>query len=361
MACDVRRRQVMRIGVALPVFVLALLALPAAAASELTTALELCGTLKVHVPATASTTGSLTIGTRTYPIATGVAAGNGGVEVAVGRDLCVEGSVGATSGQLVRYLFFPPPPDARYCGTLLSTGGPDVTLDADFGQLRMYRGPDVPAPRQYQRVCYRGVVSRDTGDLFATADVGLAGPNSLERVHRCGTIRQYRPRTASADGILVVGSRTFTIPASGPGYTGDPAGDKTDRTTVGSKMCVLGTLVPTGDIANPALNDYLTNAMSTSVIGRVVAYRPPDGGSPGIAILSYASHFEFRIPAAIDAKADVVRDTLCYSADVDANGDISATAIIPCPQGGVAAGGTPSPIAAASPSTTATCWARPPG
>lgn len=347
----------MRIVVAAAVIVIAA-ALPAGAAAESTSALHLCGTLREHRPATSSATGQLRIGTRTYTVASGVTAGNGGVEVAVGRDLCIEGSVGDHSGQLVRYTFFWVAPDRRYCGTVNSVVPQDITMRSDFGQLRVYRDAAVPSPQQYERVCYETVVRTDTGDLAATRKLPLEGPGALERKTHCGTVSVYRPATDSADGLIKVGSRQFTI-AKATRYTGDPAGDRTDRTAVGQQMCLMATLAPTRDIANPTITaEYATRPMDGRTGGTASEYRQPSGTVAGIAILSYASRFELRIPAAIDGAIDVTRGSYCYTTTVDAAGDITASAVVACPQGGAAGPGvnqTAAPAATATgPSPTAT-------
>lgn len=335
--------------------------LPAGAATESTSALHLCGTLREHRPATSSATGQLRIGTRTYTVASAVTAGNGGVEVALGRDLCIEGSVGDHSGQLVRYTFFWVAPDRRYCGTVNSVVPQDITMRSDFGQLRVYRDATVPSPQQYERVCYETVIRPDTGDLAAIRRLPLEGPGALERKTHCGTVSVYRAATDAADGLIKIGSRQFTI-AKGTRYTGDPAGDRTDRTAVGQRMCLVATLAPTRDIANPTITaEYLTRPMETRISGRASEYRVPSAGVAGIAILSFGTRYELRIPAAIDAAIDMTRGAHCFTTTVDAAGDIAASAVIPCEQGGVAGPGvsqTASPAATVTaPSPTATSQA----
>lgn len=344
-------------------------AAPASSAAEGTSALHLCGTLREHRPATSTATGRLTIGTRTYTVASAVTGGNGGVEVANGRDVCIEGSVGDHSGQLVRYTFFGVAPYRRYCGTVISVGGQDITIASDFGQLRLYRDAAGPSPAQYERICYETVIRTDTGDLAATRKLPLEGPGALERKTHCGTVGVYRPATDAADGLIKVGSRQFTI-ARGTRYTGDPAGDRTDRTAVGQQLCLVATLAPTRDIANPTITaEYATRTMEGRTGGTASEYRQPSGTAPGIAILSYASRFELRIPAAIDGAINVTRGAYCYTTTVDAAGDITASAVVACPQGGAAGPGvnqtpapaatSPSPSPTASPATTATPTATP--
>jgi hypothetical protein len=314
---------------------------PARAAGEGTNALEICGTLLGHAAATAGVEGSLRIGSRTYPIASGVSARNGGVEVTVGRDLCVTASVGLTSGRLVRYLFFPMLTGDRICGNLVQAASADrFAMRADFGELTLLRGTQA-LDNPGMRTCYAYRVDGTSGDLVATEKLTVRDNFSdREHITKCGTVKTYVPATATASGQITVGSRLFRI-AAGTAYTGDPAGDRTDRTTVGQAMCVVSTLDTGG-----AIVEYLTRAMETSIAATASAYTPPSSSTPGIAILSYQSRFELRIPAAVDASIDVARSMYCFSTAVDGNGDMAAVAVLPCPAGGVAGGGA---TASASP------------
>lgn len=334
--------------------ILATVAAPAAAATEATTALQICGTLREHRPATSSATGSLTIGTRTYVVASGIAAGNGGVTIETGRDLCVTASLGRTSGQLVRYLFFWMLTGDRVCGNNLAAGAETVTLAADFGELTLRRAASIATGQERERRCYAHQVDRASGDLVATAVLPLRDTfGDRERNSHCGTVREYTRATAAGSGSITIGSRSWRI-AAGLSYTGDPAGDRTDRTTVGSNMCLTATLGAAGEIV-----EYLTGTMPTSTGGSAAAYTPPAGDRPGIAVLAYASRHELRIPASVDAAGDIARGSFCYSAGVDAPGDMSAIAMTTCSQG-TAAGptGVPGTAASASPGpSTATASA----
>ncbi len=330
----------------------------ATAASEAATALEVCGRLVEHRPATATAAGSLTVGTRTYAVSPGTVAGNGGVEVAVGRDLCFEGSLGTTSRHLLRYLFFPLPRD-QLCGTVQLTSGDTLTMASDFGALTVVRGPGVPAPATGDRVCYAFQISAQ-GDAVATRVEAVDTKNEREWISHCGTVRAYRPATPSAGGTITIGSKSFTIRA-GVAYTGDPAGSRTDRTTTGSNMCLNGVFGPARELI-----EYLTGAMPTNIVGRTSEYTPPAGGVAGLAVLSYRSQFELRIPAAIDATVDLVRSSTCFETGVDAAGDIAARTVVPCEPGraaGPSATGTLSPppatAPAVSPSPTTTASAAP--
>lgn len=330
-------------GLVLAIAVLA--APPAAAATEGTSAVEICGTLKEHRPATASAAGSLTMGTRIYAVAPGTQVGNAGVEIAVGRDLCVTGSVGRTSGQLLRYTFFWLPPDGQVCGNVLSSSPASVTISADFGALTLALGPGVASPQHGIRVCYVIEIAKPSGDATAVRSQPVDTNNEREWVSHCGTVNAYAPATAAAPGSITVGSKSWRI-ASGTGYTGDPVGDRTDRTTVGSNMCLRATLSDGREII-----EYVTTAMSREISGTASEYTPPAGDRPGVLVLSYRSHFELKVPPAIADAAELGRGTHCYSIGVDSSGDAIATALIQCAPVGVAAGpiATVSPAAVASP------------
>jgi hypothetical protein len=134
-------------------------------------------------------------------------------------------------------------------------------------------------------------------------------------------------------------------------YTGDPAGSRTDRTTIGLAMCLASTLDTGG-----AIVEYATQDMYPSISATAIAYTPPAGTASGIAILSYVSRYELRISAAIDAAADIARGTYCFSTTVDASGDIAASAIIACSPvsvGAAAGGSSPSPTTAPPPVASA--------
>ncbi len=332
---------------------LALTAAPARAASEGTDALEVCGTLRAHTAATATADGSLRVGSRTYPIASGVTAGNGGVEVAIGRNLCVTASIGLTSGRLVRYLFFMMVTGDRVCGNIVRpTSTETFAMRADFGELTFLRStPAVAIDNPGMRACYAFQVESTSGDLVATAKLPVRDIFSdRERVTKCGTVKAYVPATAASSGQITVGSRSFRI-AAGTTYTGDPAGDRTDRTIVGQATCLSSTLDTGG-----AIVEYITRAMDTSITGTASAYAPPSPSGTGVAILSYVSRYELRIPAAIDAAIDVARDTYCYSTTVDASGDMTASVVIACSPinlGGAAGASTPSPTTAPPATTSA--------
>jgi hypothetical protein len=323
------------------------------AASEATGALEVCGTLRAHIAATATADGSLSIGSRTYPIASAVTAGNGGVEVSVGRDLCVAASIGLTSGRLVRYLFFTMLTGDRVCGNLVRPPTTEsFAMRADFGELTLLRSTSALAiDNPGMRACYAFQVDSASGDLVATARMPVRDTFSdREHLTKCGTVKAYVPATAANSGQITVGSRLFRI-AAGTNYTGDPAGSRIDRTTIGQAMCLTSTL----DIVG-AIVEYVTQEMYPSISAAASAYTPPSGSGSGVAVLSYVSRYELRIPAAIDAAIDVARGTYCYSTAVDASGDITASAVLTCPSGnvvGAAGATTPSPTTAPPPTTAA--------
>ena len=328
-----------------PVLALVLVAAaPATAATEATIALQICGTLREHRPATASANGLVSIGSAAYPTAPGTVAGNGGVEVVPGRDLCIQATQGRTSAQLVYYLFFPLPAD-RICGNNIGSTQTTTAIAADFGAMTLRRGPGSVPAQGNERVCYALQVDRPSGEPVA---IGVLPVRDIDRewVTACGTIKEYARATGAASGSITVGTRSYRI-GTGVSYTGDPAGDRTDRTAVGLNMCLRGTLGAAGEIVQ-----YLTSAMPSGISARAAAYTPPAGGQSGLAITSYMSRSTIRIPAAIDATIDVSRGTHCFNTTVDATGDMSASAVVAC-QPGVATGPGPTTTAPA-PSPAAT-------
>lgn len=317
--------------------------LTASAAGTATQALQVCGTLREHRESSATAVGSLTIGSRQYSLATGAIAGNGGVDASPGKDVCIQASQALTGGQLVQYTFFPVP-QGRVCGNRLASTTVSVTLAADFGELTLRKGPDVPAGQARDRLCYAVEVDPGSGDLAA---IGTLPVRDIDRewASACGTIREYTRATGSASGSITVGSRPFRI-GMAVGYTGDPAGDRTDRTATGANMCLRGRLGAAGELV-----EYLTTPMPSGISLRAVAYTPPAGAQSGLAITAYMSRSAIRIPATVDATIDVSRGTHCFSTTVDANGDISAGAVVAC-QPGVATGPGPSTTPAGSPAAT---------
>lgn len=325
---------------------------PAASASEGTTAIELCGTLKEHREATASAAGNVAIGTRAYAVAPDTKAGNAGVEIGVGRDLCLTGSVGGTSGHLVRYTFFWMPPDGQVCGNVLSASETAAVLSADFGELPLKLATGVVATAQGRmRECFAVEVERPSGDLRALRREAADTTNEREWAWHCGTVRSYTPATPATSGSIEIGSKSWRI-GSGTRYTGDPAGDRTDRTTVGANMCLRATLGDAHEVI-----EYLTRPMDSQTGGTASEYTPPSGDRPGVIVLSYRSHFELKVPASIADSVDLGRGSYCYTVGVDTAGDAIATELIPCDQVGVGGGGaqaTPTPTATAIPTATAT-------
>lgn len=335
------------------------LAFPAAATGQATRAVEVCGTLRAYSAPTPSAPGSVQIGTQTYEIAPATTVGNGGVQIGVGRDLCATGSLAAAGAQLVRLTFFAMLTGDRVCGNIVPSSS-NVVLRADFGELTLVPASGVTGDNDNMRVCYGFSVDRQSGALTATQKIAARTNvvTDLERATKCGRVNTYAPATSATSGQLTIGSRSFRI-AAGTTYTGDPAGDRTDRTKVGEGMCLSATLDPGG-----AIVQYLTRPIDTNIAATAVQYTPPSGpGEVGIAILSYQSRFELVIPASLDATLDLARGSYCFTTSVNAAGDLTAYAVRDCSPGGAAAGASATPTAipsaSAAPSATSTPAAAP--
>lgn len=317
--------------------VLALLAWHASPAdAQATTAFQSCGMLKAHTPATETRPGSINIGTRTsLEVAPGTELGNGGVTIAIGRELCVHGSVDAATGRVVSYFAFAFPAKREICGTFvdLGVGGPRrlVLLEAEFGNmtLPLERSVSIDALNRGERACFRV-------DVDASGDaVGVErtwGPSLDQPISACGVVNVYQPADHPNPGRIALGSRAYNI-AAGTAYTGDPLGDRTDHTTVGQRMCLSGTL------RSGQLTSYITHPMPDRIGGTAAEYTPPTAHGPGLLILG-TSRLTLRIAAGSRFDVDVVRGSHCFSLDVDKNGDAAIKAVIECKPGQAAA--TPS-------------------
>lgn len=321
----------------------------ASAANEATTALQVCGTLREHRVASATASGSLTIGTRSFVVAASTAAGNAGLTVETGRDLCVQATFGQTTQQVLRYTFFWLPAE-RVCGNGLRSTTDTVTVAADFGELTLRRAASIPPVQGRERVCYGYRVATPSGDIEATAALPVRSIDR-ERISACGTVKAYTRATSASSGTIEIGSRSWRIGA-GIAYTGDPAGSREDRTAVGQNACMSATLGAAGEIV-----EYLTTGMHGLTGATPYAYTPPSGSQPGVMIVSYGSRAQITIPAAIDASVDLVRGEHCFQTGVDGAGDWTAVAIVPCPPVSVGGGLTqptasPAPIAPATPTPT---------
>ncbi len=323
------------------------LAFPAAAAGQATRAVEMCGRLRAYSAPTGTAAGSVQIGAQTYPVAAGTSVGNGGVEISVGGNVCAWGSLASGTQQLVRLLFFPMLVGDRACGNIVLGSSPNIVIRSDFGELTLVPASGVGGDDGDQRVCYAFSVDPTSGALVATQKLVPRVPMDLERLAKCGRVNAYAPATSTTSGQIAIGSRSLRIDA-GTTYTGDPAGDRTDRTKVGEGMCLSATLGPGG-----AIVQYLTRPIDTNIAGTAVQYTPPAGpGDAGTATLSYQSRFELVIPASLDATIDVARGTYCFSTSVDAAGDMAGYAVQNCSPGGVAGGTSATPAVSAPGSPT---------
>lgn len=306
--------------------------------------IEVCGTLTALVPA-GQASGSVTVGTRTYGVAPGTPLGNGGVVVAVGRSLCITAGMDTATGNLVSYLAFPPPPSGRLCGNVLGSAAAAglVRLRADFGDTELLIPPGIDAgvlPRD-ARVCF--LIGIDpAGDAFARARSTVDAPNDRQRVSLCGRVNAYVPATASSAGRVAIGSRAYSI-EPGSRYAGDPAGERSDRTIVGSAMCLSGTIGDAG-----GLREYLTRTMDSAIGGNTFAYTPPSATDPGLLVISAVSRFPLKIPAGAGFRVDLSRGEHCFAIAVDASGDAAIDRVIECERGGV----TAAPAVGALPSTS---------
>ncbi len=309
-------------------------ALPAPEADNSIVPIEVCGTLKAFTPAT-QTAGSITVGPRSYSLAPGTTLGNGGVVVAIGRDLCLTAGLDTTTHELVSYLAFGIPASSELCGNLFDGGAGtgSVRLSADFGDMDLLIAPGAdPGPLTAgARACFLIGIDR-AGDASVRERSAVDAPNDRQRVSVCGRVNQYLTATPSSAGRMAIGSRVYAI-EPGTGYTGDPAGDRTDRTVVGSAMCLSGTIGDAG-----GLRDYATRLMDGTTGGNTFAYTPATATAPGLLVISPISRFSVKVPAGSSFGVDLSRGSHCYAIAVDAGGDAEIERVIDCDRGHAAAG-----------------------
>lgn len=290
-----------------------------------------CGIVRAYVPATATSAGSLTIGTRTYPIAPGTAgAGSNGFPPKVDSAMCVWGGLGGTAAVAPNADPLGPYRCGRvrdYVASTASASGHVRILEYwSDGELDLVVPPGtaLSALRFDDYRCFTVDAPNPSGDAVTTGrDTRLADADLA-----CGQVRSYAPATATTPGAITVGSRTFGIPA-GITYQMDPAGARSDPIAPGVVLCLRGQLDDAGAIARYGPVRVFgapgpTGQFSGGMTGRVVAFKAPTASADGFVALAL-NGVPFRIPAGttLTAKADAYMRT--YDLGLDAQGDMIAT------------------------------------
>lgn len=294
--------------------------------------LSACGRINAFTTATATTDGSITIGTRTYVLRADALysqMGQNRLALVVGREVCLNGTLDG-SGALLQYIGHGIP--QPYCGRVqglraptATTAGSLVIQDTGVATFPIPAGTDLsndaPAPAGTTYKCYSLSVD-PAGDAYVTGRFIRTVDRVVTRFEVCGRVIGYTPATASSPGSVRIGSRTFVI-ERGFVYEGDPAGDRVDRTVVGTDVCLTGGLAAGGELIT-----FITQRIRDAVCSTVGTYRPPTAGAPGSLVLSVTSNPDYMrliVPPGTQVGAVVAGAYVCLRYGVNGDGDVVVT------------------------------------
>lgn len=309
--------------------------------------LSACGRITAFAQATPSTDGSITIGTRTYVLrADAIYSRSGGnlQALVVGREICLNGTLDQ-SGAFVQYSGHGIP--QPYCGRVrelrapsASTAGSLVIQDTGVATFPIPIGTDLsndaPSPFGAYK-CYSLAVD-PAGDAFVTGRFIRTVDRVVTRFKICGRVLDYVRATPTAAGAVRIGSRTMPI-ERGFVYTGDPAGDRTDRTMVGADVCLTGGLSAAGELI-----DFVTQPFEERTCGTAGSHRVPSASAEGQLVLSVPSNPDYMrlvVPTGTDLGTVAAGGDICVSFAVNPAGDAFVTGRFQPSRGGATAPSIP--------------------
>jgi hypothetical protein len=322
-----------------------------AAAGEIGEGIAVCGRLSRFTAATAVRAGEAIVGTRRLTLAPDTlysAVGQNRMNFVVGNAICVNGSRGA-DGALVQYLAIGMP--SPYCGTVLAYRLPTanakglLTLrDTGVATFDVAAGADLKDDLSAPYRCYALAIDVE-GDAYVLSRFVRTVDRIVSRFEACGRITAYAKATAAAPGRVAIGTRTWPIETAFV-YTGDPAGKSTERTAVGSDMCLTGGLTAGGELA-----DFITSGFRDLTCGTVSAVVPATLTASGSVTFSAGPNVDYAryVIDAGKALGATVGADICIRATVGPDGNAVVSAIA-FPDRTVHLGGTAGVGAAPSPS-----------
>jgi hypothetical protein len=282
--------------------------------------LEACGTVKAWIAPTATTAGSVTIGSKTHTVNPGTNHGATGFVVTAGADMCLFGGL---DGQPTPY-HGATRVDSPFCGAVLaftaattSSAGSITLLHFAAVTMEMPGGTDLGRPTLGMRRCV-ATATAPAGDLVVT---GRAAPTILDMESSlwCGVVKSY-----AAGATIAIGSKQWQM-AAGTAY--DTAGpNPPDRTAVGQRACLTAAVDDQGRITR-----YLTSDMPAAEGGLVTTYEPATATTPGTLVFSYK--YVRSIAAGTTLEGITIGKTACVTRGVDVAGDAVITGTMAC--GGV--------------------------
>lgn len=300
-----------------------------AAAGELSEGVSVCGRLSQFTAATAFRAGEAIVGTRRLTLAPDTlysAVGQNRMNFVVGNAICVNGSPGV-DGSLVQYLAIGMP--SPYCGTVLAYRLPTASAkglltlrDTGVATFDVAAGADLKDDLGAPHRCYALAID-GAGDAYVASRVVRAVDRIVARFEACGRITAYDKATATAGGRIAIGTRTWPIETAFV-YTGDPAGKSTDRTAVGSDMCLTGGLTTGGELA-----DFITSGFRDLTCGIVSGVVPATRTASGSLTFSAGPNVDYAryVIDAGKALATTVGADICIRATVGPDGNAVISAI----------------------------------
>lgn len=338
-----RYRSSMISRIALSIVLVMSLAVPAVAQES--TGLSVCGEVKAFTAATATTDGSVTIGSRTFVLKADELysrVGQNAENLQVGRQICLNGSVNAaqefTQYGAIRMR-------SSYCGTVLSFTAPTATTagsisirDLGVAQFTIPSGTDVGTVTVGSRACF--LLGLDAaGNAVVTGRELTLRDRAVANVHFCGRVTSWtepasRPGTSprhETAGSITISTRVFLI-AAGTEY---PLVNRLP--IVGEPTCLSGWLDASGSLisygAQPGIPPCLGGTIervrpATDTEDGELRFAPP-GDLP-----STSFSYVFRIPAGTDLPEDAAGGRYCFELGLDAN-DLAVVlgAHVPAPPG----------------------------
>lgn len=326
------------------------LAIPAQAAADQAVETSVCGRIAAFTAATATTDGTITIGSRPFVLRADAlysAMGGNRIALVVGNSVCLQGARDA-AGAFLPYTGIALPAD--FCGTVmsfsqatLSADGSVVVRDLGIARFAIPRGTDAGADPTGARACFRlGLDAR--GDAIVTGRTTTLAERTAHRVSVCGLVSAWSvpervPGQAMlihrAAGSITVGTHTYPI-AADTTYSLVNA-----PPVVGQPTCLSGSLDASGALIQYGAQPGLPGCTG----GTIAEYRAPTTTAAGLLRLSvsgsgatYADEsFRFAIPAGTTMPPDATSGRYCFTLALGTTGDAIVTgAAIPPPGGATA-------------------------
>lgn len=326
------------------------LAVPARTAAAQEAETSVCGRIAAFTAATATTDGTITIGSRPFVLRADAlysVMGQNRIALVVGNNVCLQGARDV-AGAFLPYTGIALPAD--FCGTVmsfsqatLSADGSVVVRDLGIARFVIPRGTDAGADPTGARACFRlGLDAR--GDAIVTGRTTTLAERTAHRVSVCGLVSAWTapervPGQATlihrAAGSITVGTHTYPI-AAGTTYSLVNA-----PPVVGQPTCLSGSL----DAGGGLIEYGAQPGLPSGICGTIAEYRAPTATAAGLLRSSVSGSnvtytdesLRFAIPAGSTMPPDATSGRYCFTLALGTTGDAVVTgATIPLPGGATA-------------------------